>query len=201
MDAAFRAFLDAVRTDRLFADFTSRGTPGADGFITASTTGGAFFAETVVTEVAVIAVFPVHYVSAFVAGLAIPLIQRHVRTIRAVGVEDAFHKHEEIAQSVLFQGSLYDSRPLAFAKYVVAYVRMGYLFIRRSRMRVKGYAVVRIAFVKLSQLLQLQLNPEGAKVNIVQRNRPCYDRDCSLRLVELHLVELPPQLLQLFNDD
>lgn len=77
---------DTVVTEYLFTDFTSCGTPGADGFIAAHTAGSAFFAENVVAEAAEIAAFPVHYVPTFVTWFAIPLIQRDVRAVRAVGI-------------------------------------------------------------------------------------------------------------------
>jgi hypothetical protein len=192
MDAAFRALLDAIGTDCFFTNLASRGASDADGFIAASTAGGAFFAKIVVAVVAVVAVFPVHYVPAFIAGITLPFIQRNVRAVRAIGIQDSFHQHEEIAQPALFQGCLYGGRTLALAEHVVAHVRMGHVFVRRRRIRVKGYAVVGIAFVKLGQPFQLKQTLERTKIKAIQRNRPRYGGDGFSFFVELHRAELAP---------
>jgi len=132
---------------------TSRRTAKADSLIATAAAGRTLFTKYILTEVAIISIFTIRNIAALVAGLTIPFFQAHVRTVRAVGIQDAFYQHEEIAQSVPFQSSPYGGSPLALAKPVVAYVRMSYLFIRRSRMRVEGYATVRDIHVKLGQLL------------------------------------------------
>ena len=124
-----------------------------------------------VTEAAVRAVVTAHGIPALVTGLAVPVRQRDVWTIRAVCIQDAPDHSEEITQPAFFKGSPYGGAPIALTEPFSIDMGMSNALICSRGIRLKGNDVVWAAVIKLSELTHLHLDPEWPQINILQANR------------------------------
>ena len=119
-------------------------------FFALATISGAFFAVIPLAVKAIIGVFSAYNVSTVVTGLAIPIIQRNIWTVRVVTVQYASYHCEEIAQSALFEGSPDHNNTVTFAQPFVANVRVRNGFVCCCRMWIQRHYTVRARSVQFT---------------------------------------------------
>jgi len=105
------------------------------------------------TVVAVIGVFPAHNISAIVAGLTVPIVQRNIWTVRVVGIQDASDHCEKITNSAFFKSSSYCDTTIAFTEFITTNMRVSYLFICSCRIRIKSNYTVRAVLIQFAELV------------------------------------------------
>jgi hypothetical protein len=105
--------------------------------------------------IAVVTVLRAHRASAVIAGRTIPVIKGYVRTVRAVGIQDALDNSEKITDPTFFKSSSNRSMAIPFTKFIAADVRVGNSIICRGRMWFEGDYKVRTAVIQLIELIQL----------------------------------------------
>jgi hypothetical protein len=128
------------------------------------------------TAITVVRILRAHRVSAFIADPAIPIIQRHIWAVRAVGIQDAPDHSEKITYSAFFKSDSNRSMTISFTKFIAADVRVGNPIICRGRMRFDRNYKVRAAIVQLFELFQLQLNFKRTQVDILEGDWLCNNR-------------------------
>ena len=62
-------------------------------------------------------------------------------------------------------------------------------------MRVEGNTIIGAATVEVAELVYLELNLKWAKINVLQGDRLCHDRDSVFSLVEIYAAKFLLQLL------
>jgi hypothetical protein len=109
----------------------------------------ALFTEALVAKGAPVATLVIHNMPTVITSCAIPLIQANVGTVRAVRVQDASDKREEVTQPALLKGCPYCCGPFAFTESVVTYMRMRNIFRCGCRMWVEGNTIIGVTSVEL----------------------------------------------------
>ena len=93
--------------------------------LASSAVRGTLAAIVMLAVLAVVGVLGVHRASTVVASTAVPIIQPDVWTIRAVGIQDAPDKGEEVADSAFLQSRSNGSKAIAFTESLITDMRMG----------------------------------------------------------------------------
>jgi hypothetical protein len=101
-----------------------------------------------------------------VTSLAIPISERDVWTVRAVGIEDAPDHREKITKPAFFKCSLYGGTAIALAEPFPIHVGVSNTLVCGCRIRLKGNDVVRTGVVELTEIVYLQLYPERPQIDI-----------------------------------
>jgi hypothetical protein len=100
-----------------------------------------------IAVVAIIDVISTHNISAIVASLTTPIIQRHIWTVRVVGSQDASDHRKKVREPSLLKGSSYCDTTITFAEFITTNMRVSYLFICCCRIRLKSDYTVGICRV------------------------------------------------------
>jgi hypothetical protein len=181
--------LDAVGAHVLFADVTSDSATETKAFIAATAVTAAFVAKAITAEFAIIGVFPVHDIPAAVTCDTLPVGERHVGTVRVVGVQNIVDHAEEIIQPALFKCCPDSCCAISFTDSFITDMRVCYIFGCGRRMRIEGFAVIHSSAVQVSELVQFKHNPEWPEVHIVEGNSLCLNREGFVGLLRIYLFK------------
>lgn len=94
-------------------------------------------------------------------------MQSNVWTFGAIGIQNAPDEGEEVTYSTFLNRRSNGSAAIPFTKLLTVDVRMGHRIVRGSGIRLQGNHAVRATVVQLVELVQLQLNLERPKGNIL----------------------------------
>jgi len=135
-------------------------TTQANGFFTLSAIRRALVAKVVLAERTEVGIFRGYRVSTVIARCSVPVLERNVRAIRVVGIEDAPYHREEIAQPALFQGRRYRYSAITLAEPLAAYMWMSHIVVSACRVWIQGNYTVGTISVELSEPAKIQSNLE-----------------------------------------
>jgi len=183
--------------------------------VTAVTKGSAAQTDRVITDVAAtrtlvteieialvasVAVLRCDRSTAIVAGHTVPLVQRDIGAVRVVGVENVRYQCEEVTQSTLLQGLSYGDCAVAFAQYIVRYVRVSDGLVSARRVGLLGQTSVRCESVQGFELFQCQFNTKPAKIDAAHLYTVCHDGKSQFVRIELNRSQFPIEFQKICED-
>ena len=101
--AAFGTMFGTAAADAVFAEAAFLYATCAARAITHAAGTNAFTAEVVITPLAVVTLVFVDDAAAVVAGVAVPVLQGHIRGVAVVGFQDRAHQDEKVADAAFGQ--------------------------------------------------------------------------------------------------
>jgi hypothetical protein len=136
----------------IFTVGTLFGTTNTTAFIAATAVRRTFGTIIMFTVAAIIGVVSTRNISAIVAGLAGPIDQSDIWTVRVIGIQDASDHCIKIRKPTLFESSSYCDTTITFTQFITTNMRVSYLFICGCWIWIKGNYTVRTIFIQFAEL-------------------------------------------------
>ena len=162
------SFIKAAVATTLVAFLTAFDEFGGKVLIAAGTVDGAFVTQCVARAETIRPLIVADGCATGCAGEALPFFQRDISTARVVRVQDLRNDLEEIVKPAFTKRPANRENPLAFAKAVVADMRMRHVLIVRGGIGFQGdHGITKRVF----SAAPVQFDAERAEVDLLQQNR------------------------------